>query len=180
MAPNSKQTTPWLELLSCLVAARLTENIKKAVEEIIKIDDEMYWSDSTVALFWIKNVNKEYKQFVENRVQEIRKLAAPEHWNHCPTHENAADIASRGTTATQIVTDEKWWHGPSFLKKPPNEWPSPTFFKLPKEIDQELKTERKVKVTTTLAKAKTITESCIKIEESRTLCDEVHRNFEAS
>ena len=65
----------------------------------------MYWSDSTVALFWIKNVNKEYKQFVENRVQEIRKLAAPEYWNHCPTHENAADIASPGTTATQIVSD---------------------------------------------------------------------------
>ena len=70
-----------------------------------------------------------------NRVQEIHKLAAPEYWNHCPTLENAVDIASRGTTATQM-TDEKWWHGPSFPKKPPNEWHSLTTFKLPEEIDQ--------------------------------------------
>ena len=50
--------------------------------------------------------------------------------------------------------------------KPPNEWPSLTSFKLPEEIDQELKTERKVKVITTLVKTKAATESSIKIEEN--------------
>ena len=72
----SKQTIPRLELLSSLLASRLTESVKKAMGEIKSIDLTTYWSDSTVVLSWIRNSNKEYKQFVENRLQEIRKLAS--------------------------------------------------------------------------------------------------------
>ena len=73
----SKQTIPRLELLSSLLASGLTESVKKALNDVKRIDSVTYWSDSTVVLSWIRNSNKEFKQFVENRLLEIRRLAPP-------------------------------------------------------------------------------------------------------
>ena len=58
-------------------------------------------------------------------MQEIRKLAPSKLWKYVPTKQNPADIASRGTTATQLVENKMWWNGPEFLVKSNNEhWPS--------------------------------------------------------
>ena len=110
----SKQTIPRLELLSSLLASRLTESVKKAMDEVKSIDSTTYLSDFTVVLSWIRNSNKEYKQFVENRLQEIRKLAPSKLWKYVPTKQNPSDIASRETTATQLVENKMWWNGPEF------------------------------------------------------------------
>ena len=67
VAPMSKQTTPRLEFLSSLRASRLTQSVKKALNEVKTIVAVTYWSDSTVVLNWIRYSNKGYKQFVENR-----------------------------------------------------------------------------------------------------------------
>ena len=50
VAPMSKQTIPRLELLSSLLASRLTESVKKALNDVKRIDSVTYWSDSTVVL----------------------------------------------------------------------------------------------------------------------------------
>ena len=71
VAPIERQTIPRLELLSCLILARLVKNVQEALKDQIKLDDPVCWSDSKVALFWITNSNKEWKQFVQNRVNEI-------------------------------------------------------------------------------------------------------------
>ncbi|CAB4042936.1 PREDICTED: uncharacterized protein LOC107336482, partial [Paramuricea clavata] len=76
----SKQTIPRLELLSSLLAPRLTDSVKKALNDVKRIDSVTYWSDSTVVLSWIRNSNKEFKQFVENRLLEIRRLGPPKLW----------------------------------------------------------------------------------------------------
>ena len=55
---------------------------------------------------------------------EIRSLTCDDSWRYCPTKENPADIASRGVSATELVNDEKWWHGPKFLCNPEEEWPT--------------------------------------------------------
>jgi hypothetical protein len=54
----SKQTIPLLELLSSLLASRLTRSVKKALNDIKRIDSVTYWSDSTVVLSWIQNLTK--------------------------------------------------------------------------------------------------------------------------
>ena len=120
----SKQTIPRLELLSSLLASRLTESVKEAMDEVKNIDSTTYWSDSTVVLSWIRNLNKEYKQFVENRLQGIRKLSPSELRKYVLTKQNPADIASRKTTATQLVKNKMWWYGPEFLVKSNEHWPS--------------------------------------------------------
>ena len=145
VAPMSKQTIPRLELLSSLLASRLTESVKKALNDVKNIESVTYWSDSTVVLSWIRNSNKEFKQFVENRLVEIRKLAPPELWRYVPTKQNPADIASRGTTATQLAENKLWWNGPEFLIKSIEHWPSQPCHV--QEDDSELKSPR-VSVTT--------------------------------
>ena len=143
VAPTSSITIPRLELLACLVSARLAHSLKEALEGSIEIRNVVYWTDSTVALSWIKGVTKEYKQFVQNRATEIRKLTQVDCWRYCPTEENPADIASRGAKASELSAEEKWWHGPAYLLGPKEEWPeqpSPSIFV---EVrDPELKTKK--------------------------------------
>ena len=67
---------------------------------------------STVALDWIRSQNKDWKQFVQNRVNSIRKLVAAEHWRHCPGTENPADIPSRGLDLSNTTRRQLWLHGP--------------------------------------------------------------------
>jgi hypothetical protein len=88
-------------------------------------------------------VCKEYKQFVENRVQEIRRLTDPKDWRCCPTKDNPADIASRGESVLKLAADDKWWYGPTFLLNPKDSWPvQPSHGEESKNTLQELKTSK--------------------------------------
>ena len=99
VAPLSKQTIPRLELLAAFILARLISAVKAALECEVPIKKITCWSDSEIALCWIKNTDKEWKQFVQHRVTQIRRLLPVDCWRHCPTDSNPADIPSRGMNA---------------------------------------------------------------------------------
>lgn len=84
VAPVKKVTIPRLELLSALLLARLISTVKQALEPELRLGDPTCHTDSQVALCWIKGRDKEWKQFVENRVLEIRELVPVSSWRHCP------------------------------------------------------------------------------------------------
>jgi len=44
-----------------------------------------------------------WKQFVQNRANEIRKLVLPECWTHIRGQENQADVPYRGMIATELA-----------------------------------------------------------------------------
>ena len=72
--------------------------------------------DSQIALCWIKEEDKEWKQFVENRVSEITRLVPAKHWKHCAGTENPADIPSRGATPAEFQEKINFWlYGQSWL-----------------------------------------------------------------
>jgi ferric iron reductase protein FhuF len=87
--------------------------VTSALESVISIDKIKCWTDSITALFWIQGKEKEWKTFVENRVNEIRSLVPVECWSHTPGRDNPADIPSRGAKASQLQTSDTWFHGPS-------------------------------------------------------------------
>ena len=80
VAPRQGQTIPRLELLSALLLARL---IQKTAQCDLTLDPSICYTDSQVALHWICGKNKIWKQFVQNRVEEIRRLTEIDNWRHC-------------------------------------------------------------------------------------------------
>ncbi|XP_076285540.1 uncharacterized protein LOC143211601 [Lasioglossum baleicum] len=117
VAPLKPLTIPRLELLAAVI---------------------MCWTDSAVALAWIHKHPSQLKTFTAHRVAEIQSRVPNAIWRHVPPEFNPADCASRGLTVSQLSTHQLWWCGPSWLMKPPNEWPNlmPT---PPNEVKEEIK-----------------------------------------
>ncbi|KAG8175333.1 hypothetical protein JTE90_007581 [Oedothorax gibbosus] len=69
LAPIKKVTLPRLELLAALLGARLLQYFCK--ETNMNSYTAILWSDSTVALSWIKGDPNRWKTFVCNRTTEI-------------------------------------------------------------------------------------------------------------
>ena len=102
VSPVEGQTIPRLELLSALLLARLIISVVTALEHDMQLSSIACFTDSKVALYWIRGVEKEWKLFVQNRVNEIRKMTLTECWHHCPGRENPADIPSRGIMPLEL------------------------------------------------------------------------------
>ena len=141
LAPLKGETIPRLELMAALLLSRLVNSTVEALKSIIQIDRIFCWLDSQIVLWWLFGVNKEFQQFVQNRVIEIRKLVTPDKWNYCPTDLNPADIASRGSKATELSDNQLWWTGPDFLKKSPEFWPNILNFRSAQTPSDEIAAE---------------------------------------
>ena len=127
-------TIPRLELVAAHMVTNLVENVRRALEGY-NITDTFAWSDSTVVLCWIGSTNREWKQFVTNRVLKIRQ-AADLQWKYCPTGENPADIGSRGSNADNL--GDLWRKGPGWLSKE-DKWPEESYSKRSNDIKEEEK-----------------------------------------
>jgi len=106
---------PKLELLSALLLSNLINSVLIALMPEIHLKERCCYTDSRIALYWIKGTGKEWKLSVENRVNEIRRLMPPRCWNHCPGRENPADLPLCGMTPTEPAGSRLWCYGP--------EWP---------------------------------------------------------
>ena len=71
-------TIPRLELVACHMATNMATNVREALEGY-PVDQVYCWSDSTVALHWIRG-EAEYKQFVHTRVRKIRDKYCTSTW----------------------------------------------------------------------------------------------------
>ena len=153
VAPVKKMTIPRLELLSALLLARLISTVQRALEPELQMEDSRCYTDSTVALFWITGLDKEWKQFVMNRVVEIRSFVPPSCWRHCAGTQNPANIPSRGVSSQELQAKmENWLHGPN-LPTVDHDTESEEMATLPQECLPEMrgKRERSTTMLTTQA-----------------------------
>ena len=105
--PIQRKSLPRLELLGSLVTAQLLDSVKKALHlPRVKFT---CWSDSMVALGWIKGLPSRWKQWVANRVITIQGLTGPENWRHIAGLENPADLVSRGVSGDALLQLDLWW-----------------------------------------------------------------------
>ena len=142
VAPLSRLTIPRLELLSSLILARLINTVKEALSPIFSTEIVRCWTDSITAMHWIKGHEREWKLFVENRVQEIRKLVHQDLWDHCPGTDNPADIPTRNTGIVNFLNESQWIQGPEWLSMDETYWPKRT---LPRELSEDCIKEMKPK-----------------------------------
>ncbi|GFU78374.1 speckle-type POZ protein-like B [Trichonephila clavipes] len=64
------------------------------------------WTDSTIALAWIKTEPHKLKTFVSNRVAEIQTLSKDYHWKHVSSKNNPADLISRAAMWMNFLKNE--------------------------------------------------------------------------
>ena len=117
VAPVKQVTLPRLELLGCLLGARLFRFVMKALQ-LPEETTHRCWTDSMVALHWIRSDSSKWKTFIANRVSEIQQLTSPSKWQHCKGSENPADLGTRGVSAKTLMHSSEWIIGPiEFLEK---------------------------------------------------------------
>ena len=115
---SSPYTVPRLELLGCLILSRFMETVKNAFKADIGIPGTRFYTDSTINLYRIKGLNKEYKQFVQNRLHEIRNKTSIDDWYYVPPKLNPSDLPTRGCVLSVLNANDSWLYGPEFIRKP--------------------------------------------------------------
>ena len=122
LAPLKAMTIPRLELTAATTSVQVGGMISRELGD--PVDGEIYWTDSTTVLKYIRNETKRFHVFVANRVQRIRDETDPIQWRHVDSENNPADDASRGLEGNQITKRHRWVRGPDFLWHPESEWPT--------------------------------------------------------
>ena len=112
VAPLKSLTVPRLELLSCFLLSKLLEEVKFALSNRLEFNHIFCWSDSEVAICWIKGKEKTWKPWVENRVVSIRKVVDRDCWSHVAGIVNPADIPTR---MCNNFVEGRWFLGPEYL-----------------------------------------------------------------
>ena len=85
------------------ILAQLMDAVRQALEPQCKFEGVRYWTDGKTVLCWSSNTCS-WKQFVQDRVDEILRVSSKCDWCHCPGIENRK--------------------GPTWLKGTPIDWPN--------------------------------------------------------
>ena len=114
-----KLTIPRLELLAVVIGIRAANFV---VHELrLNISERIIWTDSQCVLYWLKT-RKPLSVFVDNRIKEIKQQPDIK-FRYIASSHNPADLATRGTTVSELSKSSLWWHGPSWLETNSLSWP---------------------------------------------------------
>ena len=113
LAPIKLVSIPRLELTAAVLAVRLSNVVKCALEA--ESCHSYFWTDSMAVLHSIRNKAKRFPPFVANKQAIIEQRTETVHWRYVPSDINPADIASRGVSADNTSKLQTWLQGPLFL-----------------------------------------------------------------
>lgn len=139
VTPLKTITIPRLELTAAVLAVRVDSMLK--LELNFRLEDSVFWTDSTSVIKYIKNEDRRFHTFVANRISTIREASEPWQWRHVCSKDNPADDASRGLTAADFLQTTRWWEGPTFLWEQEEDWPNTALDASLNPDDQEVRRE---------------------------------------
>ncbi len=122
VAPVKSTTIPRMELTAATLASRMDRLWKMDLR--MKLQDSVFWSDSTAVLKYIQNESSRFKCFVANRVSEILRASSTAQWRYIDSANNPADFASRVLKVDLLLKEQMWTFGPPFLIRSQEEWPN--------------------------------------------------------
>ena len=79
LVPSKSTTIPRLELSACLLLSKHVKSTTAALSKQINIKNVYCWSDSLIALWWIKQTHKTWKLWIQNQFKKIRENVKLEH-----------------------------------------------------------------------------------------------------
>ena len=137
VAPVKTVTLARLELCALVLLSKLVRIVYDTLSARHIIDGIYAFSDSEVALCWVCSSPHRFNTFVANRISQCQSLLSSDNFYHIAGCENPADCVSRGLLPSRLLEHELWFHGPSWISSPRNEWPiskfSPNSSSLPEQ-----------------------------------------------
>ncbi|XP_028164774.1 uncharacterized protein LOC114355925 [Ostrinia furnacalis] len=127
VSPTKIQTLARLELCAALLMSKLVKLVADTYRKRIPIANIYAFSDSTIALSWIRSSPHRWSVFVSNRVAQIQENIPPDNFHHVRGEENPSDCLSRGLLPSHLVNNDLWWQGPTWMQSLPSEWPLASF-----------------------------------------------------
>ena len=117
------------------------KNVTESLASRLTFTAPRCFTDSQIALYWIKGTAKDWKPFIQNRVNEIRRLLPIECWGHCSGKDNPADIPSHGLSSTDLAVSKLWQYGPEVLQ---HDIVTPLPLVIPEACAKELKSSETI------------------------------------
>ena len=86
--------------MGAVLSSRLAQTL---APESAQSKQGIFWTDSENVWYWVHNQSKEFKPFVANIIGEIQRTTSPEQWHHVPGIKNPAYLATRGSSAAELI-----------------------------------------------------------------------------
>lgn len=91
--PKSTPTIPRLELCAAVDLAQQSKELSHKLN--IPSSSVFLYTDSTIVLGYLANINKRFSRYVTRRVDTILEHSELNQWHYVKTDDNPGDIASR-------------------------------------------------------------------------------------
>ena len=116
LVPTQEENIPRLELLGSLWLPKLIKSVCEAIGGIVRLSK--FIAGVTLRFRYDgldKQTHKNWRVWVQNRINVIRDNVPPQRWFYVPTKINPADFATCITNPIKLSNNSLWWNGSNFL-----------------------------------------------------------------
>ncbi|XP_075253227.1 uncharacterized protein LOC142345029 [Convolutriloba macropyga] len=113
VAPKKRMTIPNLELQAAVYGAQLAQFVRDEMD--IEIHKQVFWSDSTTVLYWLRTPEIRHRIFIANRLAKILDVSSAQDWFYISSTRIPADDGTRSYNVHQMNVNSRWLLGPSFM-----------------------------------------------------------------